>query len=109
MAKSFSTPVRATEQTVVPDEHTEDTPDAPRPGIRPGEGTSNGRRRLTSGGIIDWRRYAVGMAMPEVAHGIDYAPLWAGEWCSVVNDIKTTAQIVADLVRDARAGLHKLG
>jgi hypothetical protein len=38
---------------------------------------------------------------PEVEDGIDYDPLWAGESCSVVNDIKPAAQIVADLVRDA--------
>src|SRR2546422_244337 len=67
----------------------------PPPGSRPGEGTSIGRRRLISGDIVDWRRYAVGMATPEVADGIDYAPLWAGESCSVVNDIKPAAQIVA--------------
>ena len=29
------------------------------------------------------------------------APLWAGECCSVVNDIKPAAQIVADLMREA--------
>ena len=81
----------------------------PPPGCRPGEGTSIGRRRLISGEIVEWRRYAVGMATPEVEDGIDYDPLWAGESCTVVNDIKPAAQIVADLVRDAQAGLFALG
>jgi hypothetical protein len=30
-------------------------------------------------------------ATPDVEGDIDYAPLWAGESCSVVNDIKPTA------------------
>jgi hypothetical protein len=32
---------------------------------------------------------------------LDYAPLWAGESCSVVNEIKPAADIVNELVRDA--------
>jgi hypothetical protein len=34
---------------------------------------------------------------------LDYAPLWAGESCSVVNDIKPASVIVDELVRDAAA------
>jgi NAD(P)H-dependent flavin oxidoreductase YrpB (nitropropane dioxygenase family) len=36
---------------------------------------------------------------------IEYAPLWAGQSCSVVNDLKPTATIVRDLVRDAEAAM----
>jgi nitronate monooxygenase/enoyl-[acyl-carrier protein] reductase II len=45
------------------------------------------------------------MATPDFDGDLDYAPLWAGESCSVVNDVKPAGQIVRDLVRDAEAGL----
>ncbi len=75
----------------------------PPPGRRPGEGTSIGRRRLATGEVREWPRYAVGMAPPDFEGEIDYAPMWAGESCSVVNDIKPAAAIVRDLVREAKA------
>ena len=77
----------------------------PPPGDRPGEGTSIGRLRRTSGEWIEWPRYAVGTTMPDFEGDIEYAPLWAGESCSVVNDIKPAAEIIRDLVRDAEAAL----
>ena len=77
----------------------------PPPGERPGEGTVIGRRRAQSGQIVDWPRYAVGMATPDFEGDLDYAPLWAGESCSVVDDIKPAGEIVAELVRDAEAAL----
>ena len=40
-----------------------------------------------------------------VCAGVDDAPLWAGESCTVVNDIKPAAQIVRDLVAGAEAAL----
>jgi len=73
----------------------------PRSGERPGEGTSIGRRRVASGAVVDWPRYASGMATVGFDGDLDYAPLWAGESCSVVNDIKPAGEIVRDLVRDA--------
>jgi hypothetical protein len=45
------------------------------------------------------------MITPEFAGEIEYAPMWAGESCSVVKDVKPAAEIVADLMRDARAAL----
>jgi len=48
------------------------------------------------------------MATPEFDGEIEYAPLWAGESCSVVNDIKPAAQIVKDLVREAEAALAEM-
>ena len=77
----------------------------PPPGERPGEGASIGRRRRASGEVVEWPRYAVGMATPDFDGDVGYAPMWAGESCSVVNDVKPAAEIVQDLVRDARAAL----
>jgi nitronate monooxygenase/enoyl-[acyl-carrier protein] reductase II len=65
-----------------------------------GEGESIGRRSLLSRRIVKWPRYAVGMATSDFDGDVGYAPLWAGASCSVVNDIKPAAQIVADLVRE---------
>ena len=77
----------------------------PPPGSRPGEGTSIGRKRFADGEWRDWPRYAIGSVPPDFDGDWEYAPLWAGESCSDVNDVKPAAQIVADLVRDAEAAL----
>ena len=74
----------------------------PPSGSRPGEGQSIGRRiNVVSGSVIECPLYAVGMPTSEFDGDVEYAPLWAGESCSVVNDIKPAAEIVADLVREA--------
>jgi nitronate monooxygenase len=78
----------------------------PPTGKRPGEGTSIGKRTLYTGEVAEWPRYAIGSAPPDFDGDIEYAPLWAGESCSVVNDIKPAGQIVRDLVRDAKAALR---
>ena len=77
----------------------------PPAGKRPGEGTSIGHRQLASGEVVEWPRYAVGMATASFNGDIEYAPLWAGESCSVVNAIKPAGAIVEDLVRGARTAL----
>jgi nitronate monooxygenase len=77
----------------------------PPSGKRPGQGTAIGRHRSTSGEIEDWQRYEPGVATPEFDGDIEYAPLWAGESCSVVNDIKPAGEIVEDLVRHAADAL----
>ncbi|HXN04975.1 MAG TPA: nitronate monooxygenase [Candidatus Acidoferrum sp.] len=77
----------------------------PPTGSRPGEGRSIGHRRMGSGAIREWPRYAIGVATPDFDGDIDYAPLWAGESCSVVHDIKPAAQIVRDLVAEAQITL----
>ena len=76
----------------------------PPPGDRPGEGTSIGtiRRPWEE---YQWPRYAPGMVTPDFDGGPEYAPMWAGESCSDVNDIKPARVIVRDLVRDAEAAL----
>lgn len=37
---------------------------------------------------------------------VEYAPMWAGESCGVVNDVKPAGEIVRDIVRDAEAALR---
>ena len=81
----------------------------PPPGQRPGEGTSIGKRRARSGEVADWPRYAVGTAPPDFEGDIDYAPMWAGESCSVVNDIKPAGEIVHQLIRDAEHAMAPEG
>jgi len=76
----------------------------PPPGDRPGEGTPIGTSRRPYGDY-EWPRYAVGMVAPDFDGDPEYAPMWAGESCSVVNDIKPAGVIVRDLVRGAEAAL----
>jgi len=80
----------------------------PAPGQRPGEGTPIGTVVTSAGQKRDWPRYAVGIAGPGFDGDIDDAPLWAGESCAVVNDVKPAAVIMAELVRDAEAALTRL-
>jgi nitronate monooxygenase len=80
----------------------------PPPGQRPGEGAPIGTVVLSSGHKRDWPRYAVGVAGPDFDGDIDDAPLWAGESCTVVNDIKPAALIVGDLVAEAEAAFRQL-
>ena len=70
----------------------------PPRGSKPGEGTSIGRRTNSMGERVEWMRYATGTAPPDFDGDIERAPLWAGESCSVVNDIRPAADIVRDLV-----------
>lgn len=80
----------------------------PPSGKRPGEGTSIGHRMSSSTcELMDWPRYAVGPPTPEFDGDLEYAPLWAGESCSAVNDIKPAGEIVRALARDAAAVLEK--
>jgi nitronate monooxygenase/enoyl-[acyl-carrier protein] reductase II len=75
----------------------------PPPGRRPGEGTPIGTLVRSSGETVEWPRYAVGVAGPDFDGDIDDAPLWAGQSCTAVNDIKPATLIVRDLVADAVA------
>jgi nitronate monooxygenase len=76
----------------------------PRSGKRPGEGTPIGTQRRPWGDY-EWPRYSPGMVTPDFDGDPEYAPMWAGESCSVVNDIKPAADVVRDLVREAEAAL----
>lgn len=77
----------------------------PAPGHRPGEGSAIGLRQYPWNDQSPWPRYSVGMTTADFDGDLDYAPLWAGESCSVVNDIKPAAAIVQELVRDAADAL----
>lgn len=77
----------------------------PPPGQRPGEGTSIGKRSTPTGEVVEWPRYAIGTAPPDFDGDIEYAPLWAGESVSVVNDILPAGEIVRRLAREAEARL----
>lgn len=77
----------------------------PPTGERPGEGTSIGRKSMSTGEKIDWPRYAIGTPPPDFDGDVEYAPLWAGESVSVVNDVKPAAEIVRDLVAGAERAL----
>lgn len=46
-------------------------------------------------------RYASCMPIEGFTGDLDYAALYAGESCSLVNDIKPAMQIVADIVHAA--------
>jgi hypothetical protein len=59
----------------------------PPPGQRPGEGVPIGSFRGPAGELVPWPRYAVGVATADFDGDIEYAPLWAGPSCSVVNDL----------------------
>jgi nitronate monooxygenase len=83
-----------------------DAAGCPPSGSRTGEGTSIGRRRLSNGEWTEMPRYAMGTVPSDFDGDVDYAPLWAGESCGFVNDIKPASEIVRDLVRDAEAALR---
>ena len=81
----------------------------PASGERPGEGTIVGTRRSYAGDVIEWPRYATGMITPEFEGDLGLPPMWAGESCSVVNDIRPAGEIVAELVRGAEAAVVRDG
>ncbi|MEX2046235.1 MAG: nitronate monooxygenase [Chloroflexota bacterium] len=72
----------------------------PPSGARPGEGTSIGVDHRPWGDV-EVKRYAPFMLAPTFEGASEYAPLWAGESCELVNDVKPAGDIVRDLVREA--------
>lgn len=84
--------------------HEWDAAGRPPSGERPGEGTAIGTLRLPWA-EVEWLRYASGMLVPDFEGDLEYAPLWSGESCSVVRDVKPAAAIVHDLAREAEAAL----
>jgi NAD(P)H-dependent flavin oxidoreductase YrpB (nitropropane dioxygenase family) len=83
---------------------------AARPGSseRPGDGTVIGTLRFPWADF-EWVRYSPGMLVPDFDGDPELAPMWAGESCSVVNDVKPAAEIVRELVRDAEARMQAAG
>lgn len=75
----------------------------PPPGSRPGEGTVIGKVTMSSGVRVDWPLYGVGSYSPDSDADPELVPLWAGESCEVVNDVKPAGAVVRQLVLDASA------
>lgn len=81
----------------------------PPPGRRPGEGTAIGTVKYAWGGVQSWNRYEPGMLVPTFEGDPELAPMWAGESCSVVKEIRPAGDIVRDLARDAQDVLAAAG
>lgn len=79
----------------------------PPSGSRPGEGTIVGRMPL-GGTLTDVPRYFLGNPMVGFRGDLEYTALYAGESCSLVNDIRPAAAIVSDIVAEAEAVLRHL-
>jgi nitronate monooxygenase/enoyl-[acyl-carrier protein] reductase II len=79
----------------------------PPSGRRPGEGTIVGRMPV-GGTMTDVPRYFTGNAMIGFEGDLEYTALYAGESCSLVNDIRPAAAIVRDIVAEAEAVLREL-
>ncbi len=73
----------------------------------PGKARSLGRMP-SEGGMIDIPRYFVGSPLIGFEGDLEYTVLYAGESCSLVNDIKPAAAIVRDVVTEAEAVLREL-
>jgi nitronate monooxygenase/enoyl-[acyl-carrier protein] reductase II len=79
----------------------------PNPGARPQEGEILGT--MSSGGTtVSIPAYSAYLPEPGVSASLDGMALYAGQSCSLVNDIKPAAQIVGDLMRDAEVMLRHL-
>ena len=77
----------------------------PPSGKRPGEGTTIGTIKYAWRDAEPWKRYQTGMMVPTFEGNPELAPMWAGESCSVVKQIKPAGEIVRELARDAAAAL----
>jgi NAD(P)H-dependent flavin oxidoreductase YrpB (nitropropane dioxygenase family) len=72
----------------------------PASGQRPGEGTVIGTMPV-AGTSVEVVKYSSFPPLPGFIGDIEATALYAGESCSLVNDIKPAAQIVRDVVREA--------
>ena len=79
----------------------------PPSGRRPGEGTIVGRIPL-GGTMADLPRYSVQNPMIGFEGDLEYTALYAGESCSLVNDIQPAAAIVRDVIAEAEGVLREL-
>ncbi len=76
----------------------------PDPGHRPGEGETIARD--SSGNEI--KRYDAFAMRSDITGDIEAAPLWAGQGVGLVNKQQSAADIVDELVSEARSALQKL-
>ena len=79
----------------------------PASGQRPGEGIIVGTVPL-AGTTVELPKYSAEIPMTGFSGDMEYIALYAGESCSLVNDIKPAAQIVQDLVREAEEVLEQM-
>ena len=80
----------------------------PASGQRPGEGTIIGTMRRFGTTIEVVKYFAGSVPVPGFTWDIEDAVLYAGESCSLVNDIKPAAQIVQDLVCEAEEVIEQM-
>lgn len=79
----------------------------PPSGRRPGEGSVIGTATL-AGMTVPAIRYSTIPPVTGFEGDMEYAALYCGESCSLVNDIKPAAQIVEDIMREADAAAQQL-
>lgn len=79
----------------------------PASGARPGEGTMIGRLGLGPA-PIEIPRYSVVPPVEGFEGDIELAALYAGESCSLVNDVRPAGRIVRDLAREAERALRAI-
>ena len=72
----------------------------PPPGKRPGEGTIIGRVNV-AGQSMEVPRYSAIPPLPGFEGDAEYYCLYAGESCTLVNDIRSAAAIVRGVIREA--------
>ena len=76
-------------------------------GRRPGEGTIVGTLKRGDR-ILQVSRYYSSMVTPQYEGDLEYAPLWCGESCTLVNEIKSAADVVRDIVNEATGVLREV-
>jgi NAD(P)H-dependent flavin oxidoreductase YrpB (nitropropane dioxygenase family) len=79
---------------------------SPPTGRRPGEGVTFAAMNI-GGTRVEMPRYHIFPPLEGFEGDIEYAALYAGQSCALVNDIKPAAQIIRELVRDAESALQK--
>jgi len=74
----------------------------PSPGNRPGEGTTIGTMRYSSGETYELPRYGgAGSPLVTFEGDLDLMPMWAGESVEVIHDIQPAGAVVARLAAEA--------
>jgi nitronate monooxygenase/enoyl-[acyl-carrier protein] reductase II len=74
-------------------------------GERVGEGSVIGVRHMPWGEDRSWLRYETGSFIADFDGDPEYAPMWAGRSVEVVNEIKSAAEIIRDLVHETEEAL----
>lgn len=77
----------------------------PPSGSRPGEGTVAGKLAI-GGQVVEVPRYAVFPPVTGYDGDIEQIALYAGQSCSLVDDVRPAGELVAGIARDAEAALR---